>query len=152
MSDSNETKNSAPLTGLPNLVASTVNAGDITGVDADTIVVNLFQDVTQPGGATGAVDRALDGAISDLIEGGDFSGKLGDVAVLYTGGALTARRVLVAGLGKREKFDLEAVRRASARAAVRARELGSKRLATITHGAGIGGLDTREAAQATLEE
>ena len=37
--------------------------GDIAQQAADAIVVNLFEGVTAPGGATGAVDRALDGAI-----------------------------------------------------------------------------------------
>mgnify|MGYP001212018861 FL=1 len=150
MQDGNET-NSQPLTGLPHLVASSVSSGDITSIDADTVVVNLFQGVTSPGGATGAVDRALGGTISELIEAGDITGKPGEVTVLYSGGAISARRVLVVGLGREEKFDLEAVRRAAARAALRARELGSERLATIAHGAGIGGLDAAQAAQATLE-
>src|SRR5690625_6673984 len=150
MQDGNET-NSQPLTGLPHLVASSVSSGDITSIDADTVVVNLFQGVTSPGGATGAVDRALGGTISVLVAAGDIPGKPGDVTVLYSGGAISARRVLVVGLGREEKFDLEAVRRAAARAALRARELGSERLATIAHGAGIGGLDAAQAAQATLE-
>lgn len=61
--------------------------GDIQAVKVDTIIVNLFEGVTAPSGATGAVDQALDGAISDLIAGGDFKGKAGDVAVLYPRGA-----------------------------------------------------------------
>jgi len=128
-----------------------VEQGSIQEVDADTIIVNLFQGVTTPGGATGAVDAALGGAISDLIAGGDFSGKTGEVAVLYPRGAIPARRVLVVGLGKAESFDLEGVRRAAAVAIKRARDLNAQRVATIIHGAGIGGLDPAAAAQATVE-
>ncbi len=140
-----------PITGLPNLVATEVVNADISAVAADTIVVNLFRGVTTPEGATGAVNELLDGAITDLITGGDLSGKLGEVAVLYTGGKLPARRVLVAGLGDQDKFDMEAARRAAASAAIKARELGVKHMATIVHGAGIGGFPAAEAAQATLE-
>ncbi len=150
MSDPNETKRQ-PALGLPRLVASEVAHANITEVEADTVVVNLFQGVTSPGGATGAVDERLGGAISDLIAGGDFTGKLGEVAVLYSGGRLPARRVLVTGLGDMPKFDMEKARRAAAAAALKARELGAKRLATIVHGAGIGGFPASEAAQATLE-
>lgn len=125
--------------------------GDIQTVKVDTIIVNLFEGVTAPSGATGAVDQALDGAISDLIAGGDFKGKAGEVAVLYPRGALAARRVLVAGLGKAESFDLEAVRNASAAAAKKARDLSAKVVGTIIHGSGIGGLAVQAAAQATLE-
>ena len=55
-----------------------VTDGNIAGRDDPAIVVNLFEGVTRPGGATGAVDNALDGAISDLIEHGDITGKKGE--------------------------------------------------------------------------
>lgn len=125
--------------------------GDITQVTADLVVVNLFQGVTAPGGATGAVDRALGGALSDVIARGDFTGKSGETLVLYTRGAIPAPRVLVVGLGESAKFDLTAARSASATAARKARDLGAQAVATIVHGAGIGGLD-RTAAAATLVE
>jgi len=47
-----------------------VETGDIAGHPAKAIVVNLFEGVKAPGGATGAVDKALDGAISALIAEG----------------------------------------------------------------------------------
>jgi leucyl aminopeptidase len=125
--------------------------GAIQEQDTDLIVVNLFEGVTQPGGATGAVDRALGGAVRDLIAGGDFKGKLDETAVLYPRGAIPARRVLIVGLGKAEEFTLDRVRRASATAARRARDLGARRFATIVHGAGIGGLEVQSAAQAVAE-
>lgn len=125
--------------------------GAIQEQDTDLIVVNLFEGVTQPGGATGAVDRALGGAIRDLIAGGDFKGKLDETAVLYPRGAIPARRVLIVGLGKADEFNLDRVRRASATAARRARDLGARRFATIVHGAGIGGLEAESAAQAVAE-
>ena len=85
--------------------------GNITDEATDLIVVNLFQGVTHPGGATGAVDRALGGAISDVIAAGDFIGKSGETLVLYTrGGTIPAGRVLVVGLGEAAKFDLRAAR------------------------------------------
>ncbi len=128
-----------------------VQQGSIESSKADTIIVNLFEGVTTPGGATGAVDKALDGAISDLIAGGDLKGKAGEVAVLYPRGAIAARRVLVVGLGQAESFDLEGIRRASAAAVRRARDLNARQVATIVHGAGIGGHDAAAATQATVE-
>lgn len=128
-----------------------VEQGSIETSAADTIIVNLFEGVTMPGGATGAVDRALAGAIGELIAGGDLKGKTGEVAVLYPRGAIAARRVLVVGLGKAESFDLEGVRRASAAAVKRARDLNAQHVATIVHGAGIGAQDAAAAAQATVE-
>ena len=128
-----------------------VQQGNIVEVETDALVVNLFKGVQVPGGATGAVDKALDGAIRDLIAAGDIEGKLGETAVLYPRGAIPARRVIVVGLGEAEKFDLEAVRKAAAAAALKARALGARDLASIVHGAGVGGLSPEEAAQATVE-
>ncbi len=128
-----------------------VEHGSIQTAPVDTIIVNLFAGVTAPGGATGAVDQALSGAITELIAAGDFNGRAGDVAVLYPRGAVPARRVLVVGLGDRAGFDLEGVRRAAAAAVRRARELRARQVATIVHGAGIGGLSPEAAAQATVE-
>lgn len=131
----------------------------IQATPADALIVNLFEGVTQPGGATGAVDTALgssdgkpgQGMISRLIQLGDFKGKLNEVAVVYTHGMIPAPRVIVAGLGKREEFTLDRARQASGTAARKARDLGCTHVASIVHGAGIGGLDAREAAQATVE-
>jgi leucyl aminopeptidase len=129
----------------------TVLQGQIQQAQVDTLVVNLFEGVTSPAGATGAVDRALSGAISELIASGDFRGKLGEVGIIYPRGAIPAQRVLVVGLGIAERVDLESIRRASATALKRARELNAKDVATIVHGAGFGGLKVQAAAQATTE-
>ncbi|UCH24360.1 MAG: leucyl aminopeptidase [Trueperaceae bacterium] len=128
-----------------------VDHGAIQDSGADTLIVNLFQGVGEPTGATAAVDEALGGAIGDLIAQGDFRGKTGEVAVLYPRGELAAKRVLLVGLGERERFGTEAVRRAAAAAAARARELSASHLATIVHGGGAGGLSPASAAQATVE-
>jgi leucyl aminopeptidase len=127
--------------------------GAIQESDADAIIINLFEGV-QPGGATGAVDDALGGALRELIEGGDFSGEAGQVAMLYPRGEIPARRVIVVGLGQRGDFDAdprEVVRHAAARATQKARDLKAGRVASILHGAGAGGLSVEEAAQATTE-
>ncbi len=125
--------------------------GSIQQTETDLIVVNLFEGVTSPGGATGAVDKALGGAISEVIDSGDFRGKRLETVLLYTRGSIPAKRVLVVGLGEREKFDLQTVREAAAVAAARARDIGIKRMATVVHGGGAGKLDYGEAAEATAE-
>lgn len=126
-------------------------AGAIQESDADAIIVNLFEGLQEPGGATKAVDEALGGAIRELVEGGDFTGKAGQVAVLYPRGVIPARRVILVGLGAQEDFDVEAVRRAAAHAIKKACELKAGRVATILHGTGAGGLSVEESAQAVAE-
>lgn len=129
-----------------------VAQGNLAEQQTDCIVVNLFAGVTAPGGATGAVDQALGGAISKLIAIGDFTGEVGTTALLYTNGQLKAERVLVVGLGSAETFDLGGVRKAAATAqkALQACN-GVKQYATIVHGAGVGGIEASTAAQATAE-
>lgn len=128
-----------------------VQQTNLAAVTADTLIVNLFKGVTQPGGATGALDEALNGAISELIAQGDLSGKLGEVGVCYPRGAIPARRVLIVGLGEAEKFDLHAARSAAAAAAKRARDLKAEHIATIIHGADSRDLALEAVAQATVE-
>ena len=129
----------------------TVESGDIAASAADAVVVNLFEGVTSPGGGTGAVDRALGGAISDLIADGEIRGKAGEMTLIHTLGRMASARVLVAGLGSVDGFDLDAVRSVSARAArfLRQRRVGTA--ATIAHGAGVGGLDPRACGRAIAE-
>ena len=128
-----------------------VVAGDITRIKADAVIVNLFEGVKQPGGATGAVDQALGGAITKLIAENEVKGKLNELTLIHTLGKLEAGRVLVAGLGKQEKFTLDSIRGLMAEACKYLRKLGVKRAATIVHGAGIGGLDAEKAVQAIAE-
>ncbi|MCZ7543785.1 MAG: leucyl aminopeptidase [Anaerolineae bacterium] len=127
-----------------------VKTGAIEQHDADAVIVNLFDD-RRIGGATQALDRALNGAISALIAGGDLSGKAGETVVFYPTGAIPARRVIVVGLGKREEFSVETVRRAAAHAVVKAREVGAQVVGTIVQGSGAAGLAPDVAAQAVVE-
>jgi len=128
-----------------------VIAGGIQSTEDELIVVNLFEEVETPGGATGAVDKALGGAISEAIAAGDLRGKKGKTAVFYPRGAIPARCVLVVGLGTQEKFSLETVRSAAASAAQKARALGVASFSSIVHGGGAGGFPLEAASQAVVE-
>ena len=128
-----------------------VQQGDLTQTACDVLIVNLFENVTSPGGATGAVDRALDGWISQLIAQEDFKGKADKILEAPTFGKLPARRVLVVGLGSAEKFGLEQVRQAAAAGIKRAKSLKARTVATLLHGAGIAGLPAADYAKAVTE-
>src|SRR5436190_788703 len=81
--------------------------------DADTRVVPLFED-----------ESLDDPSLQGLVESGEARSGSGKVAVAHENG----KRVLVAGLGKRDELDAETARVAASAAAARARELGSKSL------------------------
>ncbi len=124
---------------------------DVTQVKVPALVINLFEGVDRPGGATGAVDRALEGAISQLIQDGEVKGKKGEMTLVHTLGKIGPSRVLVAGLGKAEDFDLQAVREVTAETCRYLRKAGIERVTTIAHGAGVGGLSAEASAQAMVE-
>ena len=75
------------------------------------------------------VDLEWKGFISDLMKQGDFKGELFECRLLYTYGALPAKRVLLTGLGKKDEFDLERWRGAASKAGQFIRNSGIKQFA-----------------------
>jgi len=128
-----------------------VAVGDIAAWKDEVVVVNLFEGVTRPGGATGAVDKAMGGAISHLIASGDVKGKFKATFVLPTFGKILGARIFVVGLGTRNGFGTNRIREVSAKVVNRVSKLGLTSLSTIVHGAGIGGVDLAEASEAVAE-
>ena len=124
---------------------------DVTQIKVPALVVNLFEGVKEPGGATGAVDQGLDGAITQLISDGEVKGKKGEFTLIHTFGKIGPSRVLVAGLGKDESFNQETVREVTAGSCRYLRKLGIESIATIAHGSGIAGLDPRSSGEAIAE-
>ena len=143
-----------------------VIAGDVVTFAGDGLVVNLFERarVSAKGaprsrtrgapslsGATAAVDAALGGAITTLIRAEEATGKWGEQTLIHSLGRLPAERVLVMGLGKPDDLTLDRVRVTAAESARALRKVGARRIGTVAHGAGAGGLDPAHAAQAVAE-
>ena len=128
-----------------------VKQGSVANIECDLLVVNIFAGVKKPGGATAAVDKKLNGAITDLIKSGEITGKLEEVNLIHTQGKIPATQVAVAGLGQTSEFELDKARIAAAAAIAEAKKIKAKKVATIVHGAGVGGLTLPHAAQALVE-
>ncbi len=131
----------------------TVRHGEVQKARDETIVVNLFEDVDSLAGATAAVDKASGGQIRRVRDSGDFTGVLGTTILLYPEDRrkIAAKRIIIAGLGKKGSFDQENARRASAAVARRLQAMGIEQATSIVHGAGVGSLDVEIAAQALVE-
>ena len=125
-----------------------VQQGSITDIECDVAVVNLFSGVMRPGGATGAVDKVLDGAITKAIAETGFKANLGQPLFLESKGKIPAKQVLVIGLGYSGEFAYQEVETVSQTVVAASIEQGASEIATIIHGAGIGGLDIVKAARA----
>src|ERR671916_1060839 len=97
------------------LIHVTTRGGAPEETAADTLVVGLFEGESLP-----------DERLQRLVELGEAKPALKKVAVAHEdapGGG--QRRVLIAGLGKRDEFGPEQARVAAAAAAARAKELGA---------------------------
>jgi leucyl aminopeptidase len=126
-------------------------AGSITDIKADAIVVNHYEETKRPEGDAAAADKALNGAITQLIKQGDIKGKLNEITLIHSPGRLPAGRVIVTGLGKKKELNINKVRGAVAETCRYLRGKGVKSAASGVQGAGINGIKTGEAVQAMTE-
>jgi leucyl aminopeptidase len=96
-----------------------------------------------------ALDQAAGGALGRLLASGDFAGKRDEVAVLYPGGG--PARLVVIGLGKPEDVTVNAIRRAAATAAKRARVIGVAEAAFFVAPEALGTVGAADASRAVAE-
>ena len=82
---------------------------------AGCVIIGIYES-GEPGYGAADVDKAAQGAIRKLVKAGDLSGRLGEARLLVSLPNVRARRVVVTGLGKREKFGVSAFRQAIAAA------------------------------------
>jgi len=125
--------------------------GNIAEVEADAIIVGFFEGMERPDGDLAVIDKALDGAVSQLIGQGEIKGKLNEITIIHSLGKLPAARVVVVGLGKKEELSQDRVRLAVGETC---RLLQQKRIgnvATAALGAGVAGITLEGSAQAVTE-
>ncbi len=119
-----------------------INSGKISDAQVDAIIVYVAQ-----GGTLNTSVTGIDEAVKAVMATGDFSGKSGEVTVLYPSGGVSAKRIIVTGLGETEKLDAETVRRAAAQSIKKAHDLKVKSVALLLPA----GLDVALAAESTSE-
>jgi leucyl aminopeptidase len=89
------------------------------GAEPDAVALVLTEDDSTP-----TADGDLQQQLQQLADDGELKGELGRTVVLHTNGDSTARRVVVAGVGKRAEVDADALRTAAAAVTRRLREVG----------------------------
>jgi leucyl aminopeptidase len=125
--------------------------GDLLKIKADAVLVNHYEGLKRPEGGAAAVDKVLDGAITQLIKQGDIKGKLNEITLIHSLGRLPASRVVVVGLGKKKELDTNKIRGAIAETCRYLRGKGVATLATGVQGSGINDIKADDAVQATAE-
>ncbi len=99
-----------------------IKAGNGKKLALEAVAVFHFEDADQPGAMSVRLDGESGGVISRLHQLSDFSGRLNETALLYPAVDTDIKRIIVVGLGKKEKFDRDKLRGAAAKAAQTARE------------------------------
>jgi len=128
-----------------------VIAGNMAEIKASAIIVNFVEGIERLDGDIATIDKALDGAISQLISQGEIKGKLNEITIIHSLGKLPAARVVVAGLGKQPALSQDKVRGVVAETCRFLRQKGIDSIATVAQGAGIAGISLETAVQAVTE-
>src|ERR687886_1887926 len=94
------------------------------------LVIGIFEnehDFTQ----LNEVDPSLATTVDEIINNKEFKGVLGSNIILYTMGNGAIKKVMLIGLGKREKFTNETARIIAGKAALKAKEMGLTDISVI---------------------
>ena len=81
--------------------------GDLAALRTPLLCVPLFEGESFRGGP---LDQATGGVMGAVARSGDFTGKLGNQALVYNPREQGPQRILLVGVGRAEDLDLERVR------------------------------------------
>lgn len=95
---------------------------------SEITVLGLFENTKKLTGIVASFNKALGGIINDILKRRDFKGKQNEVLIFPTYGKIPAKRIMLVGLGKKDKFSLDKIRQASGTAARRVQNMGVKSL------------------------
>ncbi len=107
-----------------------VKKGKLQDIVSQAVILTLFQDQKEMTGNSLVIDQQTNGLITQLIKNGDFTGKLSQIAVVYTRGSIPAQRIALVGLGKKSEINLEKIRTGFSKVMQHLRGLNIKEAAT----------------------
>ena len=118
-------------------------------VDAEALVINWFREEKGTLPAEWAdLDKALNGALAEALQGDDFKGEIYEAEPIRTLGGIKAGRVLLICSGRRERFGVIQARNVAAAATRKLRDRGVERIAYAFR---TPGLSAARAAQAIVD-
>ena len=100
-------------------------------IQCDILVIGVFEKETNS--HTKMIDDALNNEFSNSVKRKEFSGEANQLKMISTLGKLPAQKVLIVGLGKKEEYKLETLRRAAASAIKVAIASSAKKVVTALH-------------------
>ncbi len=118
-------------------------------ISTEAVILGAFE--PKPDGILDELSKLLGPAVEQIIKKKEFTGEFGQMKLINTLRKLPAENVLLVGLGKRDEFTLEHLRRVSGSAARALRDNGIKSFATTLHTMTTKKATLREQAQAVAE-
>ena len=101
-------------------------------VQTDALVTYVFDKDDKFDGVLGEIDRALNGQLASLASSGEMTGKSLELTLLHFPQGLTAKKLLLVGAGKPEKFAVSDLRNIAGTAVRHLKTRGVKKLAFLT--------------------
>lgn len=101
----------------------------LTETLCDTLIMYVYSDGVSPTGQAAEVNVLLHGQLSSLLLDQPTMGKLGEITIVHTLNLITAKRIIMAGLGKRSDVTNDKLRSVTGAAVRAARQQGAISLA-----------------------
>lgn len=99
-----------------------VKAGRVETEATEALVLMLCEGDNFSEQSAASIDKAMGGALTDLLKSKEFEGKPGELVLLHTQKTIPAKRVLLVGVGKKASAGLDTIRQAMGYAAKRVRQ------------------------------
>jgi len=88
-----------------------VKTGAVTNLKTSCLILPVYS--SGPLASTSrSIDAATNGLVTNLVDGGDIRGKVGDTLLAYPGDGVAATRIMLVGCGDKSKFDRKQYRKA----------------------------------------
>ena len=123
------------------------DSGKFYEVEADALVVTVYQGEKADEGALKELDERCGGVVSEMLASDEMRGKQGDMVYVYRPGNFRARRLLLVGGGKRDDYSFNTIRKITGSAARFLRSKGARSMAILRRSQ----LDLGPSAQAAVE-
>ncbi len=127
-----------------------VSTRDVQQFEGDAVAVGVFSDVDELEGPAATLDAAMAGAIGALRASGEISGAADEVTILHTLGKIEVARVAIVGLGPRQRFNTDRIRRSAAIVSRALRRTGARNVGLALAWA-ESGVNLAQAARAATE-
>lgn len=105
---------------------------DFKKFKTDSLVFGIFEDLKLDKNLED-IDKVLNNAIKEIIKNKEFKGEFKEIKIINTLGKIGAKTTIFVGLGKRNEFDIEKLRKASGTVAKFIMGENIKKFATTLH-------------------